>query len=93
MATSIKQKCFSIVESHPNRCLLYIYGENVELFTEDSEILFHLRNARFGLNFCLVYRDARNSRRAIYVLVDALRWVQISDCMSSFLYNFTKHDS
>lgn len=93
MATSIKQKCFSIVESHPDRCSLHIYGENVEVFIEDSEILSHLRDARFGLNFCLFYLDARNIVRSINVLVDERRWVQISDCMSSLLYHFTKDKS
>ena len=93
MATSIKQKCFSIVESHPDRCLLYVYGKKLDLFSEDSEILFHLRNARFGSHFCLVYRDARDLRHVIYVLVDERKWVQISGCMSSFLYNLIKGES
>ncbi len=91
--TSVKQKCFSIVESHPGRCFLYIYGKETKLFTEDSEILSCLRDARFGSNFCLVYRDARDIRHAIYVLVDTRDWLRISECMSSLLYKLTKDKS
>lgn len=90
---SVKQKCFNILQAHPDRCLLYIYGEKVELFTEDDEIFSYLLNARFGSNFCLVYRDARDSRHAIHVLVDELKWIEISECMSSYLYNFTSRKS
>lgn len=93
MTTSIQQKCFSIVESHPNGCFLYTYGDKIELFIEDSEIFSQLLNARFGSSFCLAYHDKRNIRRAINVLVDERRWIQISECMSSFLYNLTKRKS
>lgn len=90
---SVKQKCFNIVESHPDRCFLYIYGEKVEFFVEDSEILSWLRNARFGSNFCLAYFDARDTRRFIHVLVDERKWIQISECMSALLYNYTRRKS
>lgn len=76
---SVKNKCFNIVESHPDECLLYIYGKEVELLTSVSEILSCLRDARFGSNFCLVYRDARDIRHAIYVLVDTRGWLRISE--------------
>lgn len=90
---SVKQRCFAIVESHPDRCFLYAYGEEVEFFTEDVEILSRLRSACFGSNFCLVYRDARNIRHAINVLVDEDKWLRISECMSFLLYNHTKRKS
>lgn len=93
MATSIKQKCISIVESHPDRCLLYIYGKDVELITEDSEILSRLRDARFGSHFCLVYRDVRDIRHAINVLVDTRCWLRVSNCMSYLLCVFKNHKS
>ena len=88
---SVKQKCFNIVRVHPDRCILYVYGKKVELFTEDDEILSCLRNARFGSNLCLVYCDALICRHYIYVLVDECQWIEISDCMSALIYSYTRN--
>lgn len=93
MTASIKQKCFDIVESHPDRCSLFTYGEKVEYFVEESEILSYLRSARFGSHFCLRYLDDSDNDYAIRVLVDERRWIEISDFMSAFLYNLTKQKS
>lgn len=92
-SVSVKEQCFSILESHPDSCLLYAFGEKVEILTEYSDIFFRLRTACFGSNFCLVYRDDANFRHAINVLVDVFRWIEISEGMSSFLYSFTKRES
>lgn len=90
---SVKEQCFAILAAHPDRCFLYIYGEEIELFTEHVEILSRLLNARFGSSFCLAYRDVCNIRHSINVLVDDRNWLCISECMSSLLYNYTKRKS
>lgn len=77
--TSVKQKCFYMVDSCPNGCLLCDYSNgDARVLSSDESILSYLTTVRFGKSFILVsYKDS--VRRSICVLVDGRKWLQISE--------------
>lgn len=86
---SVKQRCFEFIKSHPNRCILYAYGNDLDLKYSDGEILSFLRTARFGDFFILVCHVETIvpevfRRETICVLVDSLQWCEVSESM---IYN------
>lgn len=88
--SSVKQKCFTIVENCSGNCLLYDYSNgDVRLLSSDAAILSYLRVARFGSFFILVYYKG-NVRRSLSVLVDERKWLQISKPMVYHFLLFVK---
>lgn len=91
--SSLKQKCFFLVENHLDNCLLYIYGKDIRLVDDGDDILTCLREMRFGDAFRLIYFDSRNVRHSVNVLVDTYKWLRVSECMVALIYSYKNRQS